>query len=117
MGAFSCQPEPMPKLQRNFKRKGVNRKEETGENYSRKDFCNLKRKKKILKIEKSLKPWNGYKGECQILPEVFLSEKCSSYKQYFIDIHGIPNTKHLYRRWEPDAHIREILGDTKSHKA
>lgn len=72
MGAISCESEPTHKLQRDAERKGVSRKEETGENYSRKGFCNLKRKKKrILKIEMSLKTWNRYKGECTMSARSF----------------------------------------------
>lgn len=48
-GAFPRQSEPTHKLRSNVKRKGVSRKEETGENYSRKGFCNLKRKIKSSK--------------------------------------------------------------------
>lgn len=73
--AFSCQPEPIHKLERNFKRKGVSRKEETGYNYSRKDFCNLKRKKKKTsynrKVSQDLEL--GTKENVKSLPKFFLA--------------------------------------------
>lgn len=96
--AFSCQPEPIHKLERSFKRRGVSREEETGYNYSRKGFCNLKRKKKKrpLIIEKSLKTWNWVQRRMWNPCQNFFSRKCSSFKKYFIDIYSLSGTRYLF---------------------